>query len=216
MVNGRPTLVVVSGPPGAGKTTLAHLLARRIGCPAICRDEIKEGMVHAAAAAFVAAPGDELTLRTLPTFFQVLDLLLTAGVTTVAEAAFQDRLWRPGLQPLGGRADLRVVHCSVTAQVAWDRIQRRRTDDPLRRAHADTHLADPTTSAAGHDSFERVSLTVPCIEVDTTDGYRPGLDEIVAFVNSSAPGTDRTPGPADPEIDGRRRKHMRSPDRSSR
>jgi tRNA A37 N6-isopentenylltransferase MiaA len=41
----RPTLIVVSGPSAAGKTTLAHRLARRIGCPAICRDEIKEGMV---------------------------------------------------------------------------------------------------------------------------------------------------------------------------
>jgi predicted kinase len=41
----RPTLIVVSGMPGAGKTTLAHRLAAAIGCPAICRDEIKEGMV---------------------------------------------------------------------------------------------------------------------------------------------------------------------------
>ncbi|WP_433685874.1 zeta toxin family protein [Nocardia sp. CA-119907] len=32
-----PTLVVVSGSPGAGKTTLAHALATRVGCPAICR-----------------------------------------------------------------------------------------------------------------------------------------------------------------------------------
>ncbi|MFI2666890.1 AAA family ATPase [Micromonospora carbonacea] len=132
----KPTLVVVSGPSGAGKTTLAHLLARRIGCPAICRDEIKEGMVHAAGD-FVAAPTDELSLRTLPTFFEVLRLLLTAGVTTVAEAAFQDRLWRPSLQPLLGIADVPVVHCAV-----------------------------------------------PEIEVDTSDGYRPGLDEIAAFVNA--------------------------------
>jgi predicted kinase len=42
----RPTLVVVSG-PGSGKTTLAHEIARAVGCLAICRDEIKEGMVHA-------------------------------------------------------------------------------------------------------------------------------------------------------------------------
>jgi DNA polymerase III delta prime subunit len=38
----RPALVVVSGPPGSGKTTLAHKIARAAGCPAACRDEIKE------------------------------------------------------------------------------------------------------------------------------------------------------------------------------
>ncbi|MGY3518777.1 MULTISPECIES: AAA family ATPase [Micromonospora] len=179
----RPTLVVVSGPSGAGKTTLAHLLARRIGCPAICRDEIKEGMVHAAGD-FVAAPTDELSLRTLPTFFEVLRLLLTAGVTTVAEAAFQDRLWRPGLQPLLGIADVRVVHCQVTAQAAFDRVRRRQDENATRRAHADAYLGDRQTHALGHRGFQPVRLAVPEIEVDTSDGYRPGLDEIAAFVNA--------------------------------
>ncbi|MGY1899049.1 AAA family ATPase [Nocardia gipuzkoensis] len=37
-----PTLVVVSGPPGSGNTTLAHALAAAIGCPAIRRDEIDQ------------------------------------------------------------------------------------------------------------------------------------------------------------------------------
>ena len=180
----RPTLVVVSGPPGAGKTTLAHRLASRIGCPAICRDEIKEGMVHATNADFVAAPDDELNLRTLPTFFQVLQVLLAAGVTTVAEAAYQDRLWRPGLRPLAGQADLRVVHCQVPASTAWARIQHRRQQNPARRAHADGHLADRETHAARHDRFDRVRLGVPELDVETSDDYRPGLDEIAAFANA--------------------------------
>jgi hypothetical protein len=41
----------------AGKTTLAHRSARAVGCPAICRDEIKEGMVHATPGFGAAAPG---------------------------------------------------------------------------------------------------------------------------------------------------------------
>jgi predicted kinase len=184
---GRPTLVVVSGPAGAGKTTLAHALARALGCPAICRDEIKQGMVHAAGGfgpgtgAFVAAPGDELTMRTLPAFFGVLELLLRAGVTTVAEAAFQDRVWRPRLEAFRGLARVRVVHCLVNVDVAWARFVRRREEDPLRQAHADDF--EVVEHVSRHTRFERVSLDVPTLEVDTTDGYRPALGNIVAFVN---------------------------------
>jgi predicted kinase len=178
------TLIVVSGPAGSGKTTLAHAIASAVGCPAVCRDEIKEGMVHATfgpdAAGFVAHTGDELTSRTLPVFFAVLDVLLRAGVTTVAEAAFQDHVWRPRLEPLRELAQLRIVNCTVDADLARSRIQQRARDNPLRRAHAD-RPDRPDRPAA----FTRISLDVPALEVDTADGYRPALDQIVAFVNGS-------------------------------
>ena len=184
-VTSLPALVVVSGPMGSGKTTLAHEIAKAVGCPAICRDEIKEGMVHTSPG-FVAGPGDELTMRTLPVFFDVLALLLSAGVTTVAEAAFQDQVWRPRLEPLRGLARFRIVHCVVDADVAFQRSLRRRAENPLRRAHADPGRADAAEHALRHNAFDRVSVDAPWIEVDTTDGYRPGLGEIVAFVNDRA------------------------------
>jgi predicted kinase len=181
-----PALVVVSGPAGSGKTTLAHAIAAALGCPAICRDEIKEGMVHATPG-FGSAVGDELTRRTLPVFFGVLELLLRAGVTTVAEAAFQDRVWRPRLEPLRPLARMRVVHCVVDADVAFERILRRRQENPLRLAHADPQ--DPRDAAAQtrrHREFDRLSGPAPWLEVDTTDSYRPGLSQILAFVNGPA------------------------------
>src|ERR1700751_973152 len=101
-MNSPPTLFVVSGPPASGKTTLAHAIASAVGCPAICRDEIKEGMVHATwgpeAAGFLPGSGAERTAGPLPVFFSMLELLVRAGVTTVAEAAFQDHVWRPRLE----------------------------------------------------------------------------------------------------------------------
>jgi predicted kinase len=175
-------LIVVSGPAGSGKTTLAHAIAAAVGCPAISRDEIKEGMVHAAwgpSPGFVAGPGDELTAKTLPVFFGVLELLVRSGVTTVAEAAFQDHVWRPRLEPLLGLVQLRIVNCTADPDLALRRIRQRAQDSLVRRAHADASLDRP-------QAFTRISLDVPSLEVDTSDGYRPGLDQIVAFVNRPA------------------------------
>ena len=75
----RPRLILITGPSGVGKTTLSHALSRRIGCPVISRDEIKEGMV-VNAPDFASAPGDPLTVRTFDVFFDALRLLVDALV----------------------------------------------------------------------------------------------------------------------------------------
>ena len=176
-----PTLIVLSGPAGSGKTTLAHEIARAVGCPAICRDEIKEGMVHAGAPGFRPAAGDELTMRALPVFFGVLEQLLLAGVTSVAEAAFQDKVWRPWLSPLLPLARLRIVQCTASPEVAFGRVVRRQARNPVRGAHADPDAADREEYLRQLRAFDRISLDVPELQVDTTADYRPSLAEIVAF-----------------------------------
>jgi predicted kinase len=175
----RPTLIVVSGPAGAGKTTLAHRLAAAVACPALCRDELKEGMV-AATPGFVPFGSDPLTLRTYDLFFTTIRLFLEHGVTHVAEAAFQHAAWVRGLDPLRPLAELRIVRCHVDPAVARLRAEQRRLEQGSRTAH------DDARHFAVDRSFEPLTLDAPTLDVDTSNADPIDFEAVVAFVRSSA------------------------------
>jgi predicted kinase len=120
-------------------------------------------------------------VRTFPLFFEVLRVLITGGVTVVAEAAFQDSNWRQGLAPVLSLAQLRIIHCVVDDAVARERVARRRSER-TRAAHADAEWL--AASEARPQVFERIGLPAPALIVDTRDGYVPDLASVVAFVSA--------------------------------
>lgn len=174
----QPSLIVVAGRPGAGKTTLAHALARAVRCPTVCRDEIKEGLV--CTTGDTGEPDGDLQRQATDAFFDALALLLGHGVTVVAEAAFQHKVWAPRLEPLRAVARVRVVLCEVGPEIADARQVTRGLGDPARaRYHPDGAGRDRATASTG--SYDPPRLEVPTLRVDTSDGYWPAFDAIVEF-----------------------------------
>lgn len=96
----------------------------------------------------------------------------------VAEAAFQGPQWLPGLEGVAEFANLRIVRCVVDPAIANERYRQRAARNP-RRAHA--HASTPMRRAI--HPFQPITIDAPSINVDTTDGYDPGLADIVAFVD---------------------------------
>ncbi|MEU1088408.1 AAA family ATPase [Streptomyces sp. NPDC005576] len=180
-----PTLAVISGPPGTGKTTLAQKVAQELGCPAIIRDEIKQGMVLTAPD-YRSGGADPFNYRTLDVFFEVMATLLRARVTVVVEAAFQDDLWKRGLEPLSEIARIRVVRCTTSSALAQERIVERARSSAHRSAHADQELLDAISEGKfSYDRFEPISLSVPTLTVDTSNGYQPSVQHIGDFLKYS-------------------------------
>jgi predicted kinase len=182
--NPLPSLIVVAGRPGAGKTTLAHALAKTIRCPAICRDEIKEGFVNTTGQ--IGTPGDAIAWHLYDAFFDTVELLLGRQITLVAEAAFGHALWAKKAQRLGELARIRVIVCDLAPELARARHIERGLADPLReRFHYDRAVkASRDAESPPIGGYEPPHLDVPTLTVDTSDGYRPVFEEIVAFARA--------------------------------
>jgi predicted kinase len=177
----QPSLIVVTGTPGSGKTTLAHTLAKTIRCPAICRDEIKEGYVNSAGR--VDHSDDAIGRHVYETFFSAIQFLLTHQITLVAEAAFQHKLWAPKLEELRQIAALRIIICAVDPRLARSRhIQRGLADPDRERFHDDRPVkAAREGIELPVGEYDPPRLDVPTLTVDTTDEYRPSFDTVVSF-----------------------------------
>jgi hypothetical protein len=142
-------------------------------------------MAHASGTDFQGGHGDPLTQRTLPLFFEVVTMLVAAGVTLVAEAAFQDGRWKPGLEPLTELANLRIIRCTVTPAISFERAATRAAGSDARlKAHGDSTIGKGVEEwARAFESFEPISISAPSIDVDTSDGYEPTIEQILDFVN---------------------------------
>jgi len=167
----KPYLLIVTGQPGAGKTTFAKALSKEIWMPVISRDQIKEGYVHTQNKSH-----NELLLETNgivnEIFFNTLMQLIDGEVSVIAEAAFQHKLWSAMLEKFMDKVRLRVLICTVDDHVAHQRFLERKFKNKEREYfHGD--------NVAGVSAYDAPRLDVPTFFIDTTEEYKPSLQVVV-------------------------------------
>ena len=168
-------LILITGLPGTGKSTLARTLARHYAMPLICKDAIKEPLFDT-----FGAPEREdsrrLSNASFAVMFSVLRDCVAAGTDVILEGNF-----RPGeheaaildcFAPPSGAPRLAQVLCHVIEPVRIARLKARASDPSRHPGHRDVEFVLPHTSVANPSSPATGFLLLP--------GERLTLDTHVA------------------------------------
>ena len=168
-----PLLVVVTGPPAAGKTTIARGLAAGLHLPLVAKDTIKEALFDGLGTGDLAW-SQRLGEATYLAMLGVAEESVAAGASLVLEANFIR----------GGEARLAAVparfvqvHCTAPLDVLLERYGSRERHP----GHVDAERIAALEEAVETGRHEPLDLPGETIRVDTTEPV-----DIVALGNRVA------------------------------
>jgi predicted kinase len=190
-VDGNPTtvprLIIVTGRPAAGKTTLARWLAHELQIPFISKDSIREvlferlGWKDRAWAQMLGRASVDLML-----YFAQMQL--EVGRSLILDNTFDPALSTPGFQALKTQyhAETIQIVCNTDEETLFQRFKSRATSDDRHPGHGDEAVFDQLRSHLAQEHSPILEIGGAVIEVDTTDfrqvDYQRTLSQIKSFM----------------------------------
>jgi predicted kinase len=167
-----PPLVIVCGPPGAGKTVLAEELSLKTRLPVIAKDLIKETLMDH------FGHGEPAGTAAFAVQLAVADAVLTAGSGLILEGAFlRDQV---NVDELALKARTVILYLSAPL----DCLVARYTDRQQSRhpGHRGLEALPDLRSRFTDGLYAPAGFDVPVLRVDTENGYHPSEGEIMRWL----------------------------------
>jgi predicted kinase len=163
------TVVLVTGHPGTGKTTLAESLAQRLQLPLTCKDQIKETLLNTLGWS-TEAWARKLSVASWALLYQQVERLVRAGVDQIVESNFDPYYANAQWTRLTQQYAIRLVQirCEASAEVLLTRYHERIANGTRHPGHIDRSDDLSFLSIIRQGPMDWIKVESEHLSVDTT------------------------------------------------
>jgi predicted kinase len=162
-----PLLVVVTGSPASGKSTLAEKLSESMGLPLLAKDAFKEEIYDNLEGA-ESADSHRLGFVAVRLMHSWSKRLLEKGVPLVLESNFKRSLSVGDLESLFALSRPVLVQCVAPRDEVVDRYIERSEEGERHPVHDDANQVDELRDDLEKGEYDLRFLDVPAITIDTS------------------------------------------------
>ena len=181
-----PFVIIVSGPPCTGKTTLGQRLAQDLRLPFLSKDRIKELLFDTLGV------GDrewskKLGAATIEMLFLLAETELAAGRSFLLEANFRPAQANGQFMALKKKYDFRAiqVECRADTAVLLDRFKARTESGERHPGHID-HVTYPEVVAdLVNNIYGPLDVADSVYDLDTTDFAHLNYERLLGEIEAS-------------------------------
>jgi predicted kinase len=164
----RPVVVIITGPPASGKSTLGRQLAQRLGLALLSKDLFKEVLFDELGWSD-RAWSRRLGSASMALLFRSAFALLEADQSVALEANFYPEWDTDNLRRLADRSGCRFVQvvCTASPPTLVERYRRRSLTGERHPGHTESDDLDETLARLMNGRWDALDLEGPVITVET-------------------------------------------------
>jgi predicted kinase len=164
-------LIIVTGAPCTGKTSIAQYLAENFQLPVVYKDGIKERLFDRLGWKTDRQWSKLLSLASYDLLYYFIAAQLKTGRSLIAEANFKADIDTPQILGLHELYEFTTfqIYCHADQEILIQRFVERVNSSERHPGHIDQVMADDIRSSLLNNEYRPLDVGGQLVEIDTTD-----------------------------------------------